>query len=65
MAVKSAIKEWAHKKAQVRLESTDDCRQAKVMINISSRIRMSCLIRLPKPMLRLVVGVMSGHAYLN
>jgi len=29
MAVKSAIKAWAHKKAQARWESTNNCRQAK------------------------------------
>ena len=49
MAVKSAIKEMAHKKAQARWESTNDCRRARMMINTSSRIRTSCLIRLPRP----------------
>jgi len=35
------------------------------MISTSSRIRTSCLINLPRTMLRLVVGAMSEHAYLN
>ena len=59
MAGKSAIRDRAHKKAQARWESTNICRQAKVMIATISRIRTRCLIRPPRRMLRLVVGVMS------
>ena len=32
MAVKSAISDWAHKKAQACWESANDCRQAKMML---------------------------------
>ena len=38
---------------------------AKMMIDTSSRIRTRCLIKLPRRMLRLVVWVLSRHAYLN
>jgi len=36
-----------------------------MMLNTGSRVRTGYLLRLPRRMLRLVVIVLSGHAYLN
>ena len=59
--IKTAIKDWAFKQNERRWQSLTTCRQAREMIKGGCRRRERDLLALPRQILRLVVGVLTGH----
>jgi len=63
--IKTAIWDWACKQHNKCWQDIRTCRQTKEMIKDRCRRRESDLLRLPRQTLRLVIGVLTGHACLN
>ena len=63
--VKTAIRRWVEKDIDTRWQALHTCRQTKEMITGRSHRRERDLLRLPRQILRLVVGLLTGHAQLN
>jgi len=63
--IKTAIWDWACKQHNKCWQEIQTCQQTKEMIKDRCRRRESDLLRLPRQTLRLVIGVLTGHARLN
>ena len=63
--VKTAIRDWAYSLMDNRWQDLMGCRQAKEMIKNRTQGQGKELLGLPRQVLRLVVGVLTGHTQLN
>jgi len=61
--IKTAIRDWVYKQNDKRWRGLTTCRQAKEMISGRCRRRERDLLALPRQILRLVVGVLTGHTH--
>jgi len=60
--IKTAIMYWAYKQNEKRWQSLKTCWQTKEMITGGYRRRERDLLALPRQTLRLVIGILTGHA---
>ena len=63
--VKTTIRDWAYSLMYNRWQDLTGCRQAKQMIKNRTQGQGKELLGLPRQVLRLVVGVLTGHTQLN
>jgi len=63
--VKTAIRDWAYSLMDNRWQDLTGCRQAKEMIKNRTQGQGKELLCLPRQVLRLVVGILTGHTQLN
>ena len=59
--IKTVIKDWAFKQNEKCWQSLNTCRQAKEMIKGGCLRRERDLLALPRQILRLVVGILTGY----
>jgi len=64
-AVQSQLQAWTLRKTQTRWQDLKSCRQAKGTIDGLNHQRTKEMLRLPRKMLGLIVGVYTGHNCLN
>ena len=60
--IKTAMRDWASKQSEQRWQNLKTCRQTKEMITGGCRRRGRDLLALPRQILRLVIGILTGHA---
>jgi len=63
--VQSQLQAWTLRETQTRWQDLKSCRQAKEAIDGLNHRRTKEMLRLPRKMLRLIVGVYTGHNCLN
>jgi len=59
--IKTAMRDWAYRESDKRWQGLTTCWQAKEMITCRCRRRERDLLALSRQMLRLVVGILTGH----
>jgi len=60
--IKTAIRDWAFKQNEKRWQSLNMCQKTRELVTGGCRRRERDLLALPRQTLRLVIGIVTGHA---